>query len=295
MAHLQAVCEASPHLELSEDRAKVRRATPWPDQDTSRPRTVFCKGVPASASLDALLEYFGQFGAVNAVRFRRDANKERKNSIFVEFADEAVAKHVAQLKDQKYPGVEAALHFEPNAAYSRRKRTKKNQNDGGSASKKSQKGKRDERSALFEQGTVVGWTGAGGGLSRAALKELFEANAEEGTVRAVDCAAGASEGYVRLDNGVVAAFMIEKMRNDKVPIDGKVPELRILEGKEFEDYLSKMTLLEGIKTAPKKKKPKQKKNKNDGGEKGGKGKGKANKGKADAEEEESSNTNNKKE
>ncbi len=50
------------------------------------------------------------------------------------------------------------------------------------------------------------------------------------SVKSVDYVAGASEGLVRLENDVVASFMIAKMTGEKATVDGKHPELSVLEG-----------------------------------------------------------------
>lgn len=50
------------------------------------------------------------------------------------------------------------------------------------------------------------------------------------SVKSVDYVAGASEGLVRLENAVVASFMVAKMASEKALVDGKLPELSTLEG-----------------------------------------------------------------
>lgn len=82
---LVKVCQASPRLRVVGD-AKVTRSTPWPTEDTSSPRTVLVKNVPATAELDHLLTFFAAFGAVNAVRPRKGKDRQRKDSVWVEFA-----------------------------------------------------------------------------------------------------------------------------------------------------------------------------------------------------------------
>jgi hypothetical protein len=50
------------------------------------------------------------------------------------------------------------------------------------------------------------------------------------SVKSVDYVAGASEGLVRLENAVVASFMVAKMTSEKSLVDGKLPELSTIEG-----------------------------------------------------------------
>ncbi len=277
-AVLQEVCANSEALELSADRLKVRRAAPWPEHDTSRPRTVLARGVPATATLDQLLTYFATHGPVNAVRFRRNDAKERKDSVFVEFGSDATAAKVAALKQAEFaPGV--VFHFHTGQSYWQSKQGKgqKKKNGGaagaaGAAAGEGESKKRDEKSRLFEPGTIVHFSGIGTGLSRQALKEVFEQHVSvPGSVKFVDYANGATEGFVRLDNEIVASFMMEKMRGSNALVDGKEPALRALEtGPEFEAYLQKIAMFNELKSAPANKKHKGgrgKKDKQQGGKK----------------------------
>jgi hypothetical protein len=256
-AVIRDVCAHSTALELSPDGKKVRRAAPWPEHDTSRPRTIFARSVPPSASLDQLLAFFGAFGLVNAVRFRRKKEgKERKDSVFVEFASEqTAAKVVALQKASLSPGVDvlfqtAQSHWQENLAKRKRK-------EAEAAPAK----KRADPARAFEPGSIVHFSGIGTGLSRQALKEVFEQHVSvPGSVKFVDYNNGASEGYVRLDNEIIASFMTEKMRGAKALVDGKEPVLRVLaEGNEFDEYMQKLTLLDELKKGPANKKQKGKK------------------------------------
>lgn len=52
------------------------------------------------------------------------------------------------------------------------------------------------------------------------------------SVKSVDYVAGASEGLVRLENDVVASFMMAKIASEKALIDGLHPDLSLLEGEQ---------------------------------------------------------------
>lgn len=159
------VCSSSSVVQLSDDRLRVRRALPWPEQDTSRIRSVLARNVPVTASLDELLTFFGSLGPVNAVRFRRNELKERLDSVFVEFATEEAAAKVVQQKTAEFqPGV--MLLFDASTAGFDRDQKK--------AKPKEQQQKREEAPKLFEPGSVVRFKGIGTGLSKQALKEVFE-------------------------------------------------------------------------------------------------------------------------
>lgn len=162
-AVLEEVVAQSEALQLSEDKKRVKRATPWPEQDTSRVRSILARNVPVTATLDDLLAFFGKLAPVNAVRFRRNEAKERVDSVFVEFASEAAAAQVAGLKQAEYaPGHVVSLEATREAGDKDQKKGKKAQE------------KREEAPQLFEAGSVVRFKGIGTGLSKQALKEVFE-------------------------------------------------------------------------------------------------------------------------
>jgi hypothetical protein len=166
MAVLVDVCQESSSLQLSEDKTRVRRLAPWPEQDTSRSRSVFVRFVPITASLDELLAFFGKLGPVNAVRFRRNDEKQRLDSLFVEFASEDAAAKVVELKEIEYaPGVTMKI----GASLLGQEGEQKNKKTKPAAQQK-----RADAPKLFEQGSVVRFKAIGTGLSRQALKEVFE-------------------------------------------------------------------------------------------------------------------------
>ena len=166
---LQEVCEGSDVVQLSADRSRVRRRHPWPEVDTSRARSVLARGVPVSASLDELLVFFGTFGAVNAVRFRRNEAKERLDSVFVEFGSEADAAKVVAMKQTEFaPGTIVTFDASTVGVEKEKKNSKNNKKQ------QQQVEKREEVPKLFEPGSVVKFKGIGTGLSKQALKEVFE-------------------------------------------------------------------------------------------------------------------------
>lgn len=94
-AVIAAALEDSAELELSEDRAAVRRAKPLPEEDSSAARSVYVKGPFApDATLEALYDWAQRHGKVARVLMRRMrlGDKPFKGSCFFEFADEAGAK-----------------------------------------------------------------------------------------------------------------------------------------------------------------------------------------------------------
>ncbi|RYY32413.1 hypothetical protein EON62_05395 [archaeon] len=102
-ADIVEALQTSSMLELSDDKASVRRATPFSDvaPADADARTLYVKApFPSDMTLDSLQELFKQFGKVNHVYMRRTRGSSKegattgnlfKGSVFVEFATEEAA------------------------------------------------------------------------------------------------------------------------------------------------------------------------------------------------------------
>ncbi|KAK9366384.1 hypothetical protein V1509DRAFT_630199 [Lipomyces kononenkoae] len=94
-AIVDALCKSKELLEVSEDRAKVRRRIPLKqpapeEKATAFMSTVYVKGFgeETSTSQFDIENFFEGFGfGVRQVRLRRDADKKFKGSVFVEFSN----------------------------------------------------------------------------------------------------------------------------------------------------------------------------------------------------------------
>lgn len=129
---LAAAVENSEELELSGDRAAVRRVKPLPSEDDSDARTLYVKGrFHPDATLDQLLAFFAPYGKVNRVQMRRFTARRPvagegvaagtmesisgfKGSVFVEFA--TVEDAAAFLEKAKAGAVVNTLPAPPKAA-----------------------------------------------------------------------------------------------------------------------------------------------------------------------------------
>ena len=81
-------------VHLNEDNSKIKKASPLPEEDDSKARTIYAKGYPTDDSditIDFISQEFSKFGKVNLVKFRRDDAKAFKGSCFIEFSTEAEA------------------------------------------------------------------------------------------------------------------------------------------------------------------------------------------------------------
>lgn len=298
MSVLLAAISQSPHLTLTDDRARVKRSTPWPEADDGRSRSILAKGIPTSAELDPLLVFFARFGDVKAVRFRRGKDdRQRKKSVFVEYdTEETVKKILAQHsktefsdesqkyevhllnpndyfknkrksggggdnKKQKQKDKKRGNNNSNNDVGEEKKKDGGDDDDGAGGAKKKQRG----GGSQLEDGTVVHFEGIGVRLSRAALREVFEqhCNGNGEGVKSVDYAHGATEGYAVFSNEVQAAFFVEKMRTQNVEVDGKPCKARVLSAEETRKYEERVNMFQQLKKkGPRKGKGAQKKKQN---------------------------------
>lgn len=90
---IAAALSESKVVELSEDKASVRRIKSLPDEDTSKACTLYVKGFPINdpdVTIEAVAEEFGKFGEVKFVRFKKDPHTRAfQGSAFIEFGDPA--------------------------------------------------------------------------------------------------------------------------------------------------------------------------------------------------------------
>lgn len=94
-----ALSQPSEVIVLSDDKARVRRLHPIPEQKDTLERTLYVGGFPQTATLDELQAFFAEHAqGVQAIRFRRHKPSGAfKGSVFVEFAGEGEAGRFAGL------------------------------------------------------------------------------------------------------------------------------------------------------------------------------------------------------
>ena len=94
-AVIAAAIRDSDEVILSPDGMKIRRANALPEEDMSKPRTLYVKGYPTddvTITIDTIAEQFGVYGKVCMVRVRKDEHKKFKDSCFIEYANEESVK-----------------------------------------------------------------------------------------------------------------------------------------------------------------------------------------------------------
>jgi len=84
----------SPSLVLNEDGTMIKRKNPLPEEDTSLARTVYTKGWTPGISIEEIEDAVTPYGKVLCVRIRKFLDKKPKDSAFIEFETDEVAKKV---------------------------------------------------------------------------------------------------------------------------------------------------------------------------------------------------------
>ena len=100
---ISAALENSTIVTLNEDKTKLKKTTALPEEDTSKPRTVYAKGYPLddeSITIESITEQFSTYGQVSLVKLRRDDHKKFKGSCFIEFTTEEDAKKCVLLANE---------------------------------------------------------------------------------------------------------------------------------------------------------------------------------------------------
>jgi hypothetical protein len=91
---------ASSSVVVSEDKNRIRRTVPLPENDTSQARTLYVKGYPVEdpdVSIESIAESFSTYGNINLVRIRKDhVTRAFKGSVFIEFDNEDSVKTACQ-------------------------------------------------------------------------------------------------------------------------------------------------------------------------------------------------------
>ena len=115
----------SESLVLSEDKKRVRRATPLPSTIDIDERSIYAKGFPiveGETTIESVTALFSKFGEVRSVRFRRVPKTHLfKGSVFVEFGTKDEATAVLD-KEVKLSEDGEALILESKQGYIERKK-----------------------------------------------------------------------------------------------------------------------------------------------------------------------------
>ena len=211
----------------------IKRCNPLPSADDSQTRTVYAAGFPTAAepSIEAVAEFFAQYGEVLLTRVRRDrTTKVADGTVFVEFkAAESVAKVIAAFAsdagvtfgDAKLSAVLPLTEFL-------------------AASRKASKGKKESSSkrkrepeaakpAPFEAGLFLAVANIGEGVSFGDIKAALSAKAKPAFVAFED---GEDTATARFHDAAGAKATLDHVEAEGVEIGGKKVTLTVIAGEE---------------------------------------------------------------
>ncbi|XP_067001190.1 la protein homolog [Anabrus simplex] len=233
-------------MEVDVENKKLRRSPdrPLPIQNEDRrkelmSRTVYVKGFPLDVTLDTLLEYFAQFGAIDNVNMRAYRDKEKntflfKGSVFVMFNSKEKAEEFVKMESVKYQDTELIKKWQ--TVYVEEKRKQREEMKQSKIAAGGQK-KQEETDQGFRKGSVMHLKGIPGDTEREDIrKKLTDLGAE---VAYINYDKGDTESWVRLQGEDSIKDFIEKLNESKFELGGADIEVRALEGEEEATFLEK--------------------------------------------------------
>jgi len=196
-----------------------------------------------------MAELFKEFGKVLSVRIRRTKEKKPKGSSFIEFSTPEEAK-AAVAATTKVGDVELIKYIKSD--YTQLKKQKKqdfkkrkadkNENDQdeekGNGKKQKKENGKDEEEKKHPKGVLLRFKGIGDGVTREILKDIF---GKYGDIAFVDFSQNEVEGIIRFKEPESSVKAIADIKDSKVEIGSKVPELSLLQEEEEEAYWKKLT------------------------------------------------------
>jgi len=237
-------------LEIDEEKKKIRRAKPLPENLTEfdtiiKQNTVYVKGFPTDLNLDTLISFFETYGKVLQVFMRRfPSTKQFKGSVFVTFGSNEELKAFLDTAEIKYQ--DQVLQRETQEDYIKRKGPELEKHKSAKLSKEQQKEElrkqklEAEEAFLKEQkvlNAILHLKGLNSEGTRESIKELFDNHAQ---VRFVDYNKGNPEAFVRFakenDAKEALAKALEASGTNEIVLKEAKLECRVLEGEEEAEY-----------------------------------------------------------
>eukprot|EP01035_Chromulina_nebulosa_P017798 gene17798-23406_t len=239
-------------ITLDEDRTRVRRLNPLPEDDTSKPKTLYVKGFPVEepiVTIDEITEIFSVYGDIAIVRLRRDETKKFKGSCFIEFVDkEGMLAAIAAANVEGKEGVQISYKGTPflcvlslenwlgnRAAKRSRKKQERRTVDDNNNSSTSVGDKRKREETDYTSGLIVKLSDI---PSDSSLFQLKEALKEVANVKFVDFKPGDNFAFVRLASTEDTDKLLKAAETD-LSI-GKVTGILLVDDEEVE-YWKKIT------------------------------------------------------
>jgi len=228
-------------IEISEDRLKLRRhpERPLPEQNEETrkeciTRTAYVKGFPLEAEMSELIEFFDNYDKVVNIVMRKYMDKPTKvykfkGSVFVTFQKKEQCEEFMKKEEIEYKDVKLIKMWQDDYYASKK----------GEREEKKQK-KIDEKPApkiTLPKGAVIFFEGCSDKITRELIKEAVSNLDAE--VAYIDYTKGDSKGYIRLSEENSAKSLIDKLENNKLKIDDEEACVRLIEGDEETEYLTK--------------------------------------------------------
>lgn len=224
-------------LEISEDRAKVRRnpSHPLPERNEETrkeiiSRTAYVKGFSTDLEMPELLEFFKPYDKVSHIVIRKYLDKpnklyKSKGSIFVTFqTKDQCASFLSQ--DVKYNDTELITKWQCD--YYADKKTERQE--------KKVKNSKPELTISLPKGAVLRLTGIPAEVTRDVIKEQIESLG--GEVAFIDFRKGDADGYVRLTTENAAQAVVEKAEEGTIKLADESVAIKPLEGEEEVEFLN---------------------------------------------------------
>lgn len=260
-------------LEVSEDGKKIRRsaAKPVPESNKEHQQkldelSVYVKGFPPTATIDELLEFFGQFGqCINVFMRRYPKTHKFKGSVFATFATKEEADAFLAKEDVKFNELELTRSMKTD--YVARKKQERQARLDEKAKKKAANNEAAGGGDAAEEpeapeivlGCILRVKGLG---EKTTWESLKQALAPYAAVAFVDYSRGQPEAVLRfVEEGSAQAVLAKlKAQGEGLKIDGNDVTAEALEGDDEVEYWKKLTAAK-----------RDKKNRFKGGQRGNKG------------------------
>jgi len=245
-----AKCE-SQLLEVSEDKAKIRRSVELPlpefnDEYKKKltERTAYAKGFPKDEALDDILKFLKEYGPVDSCIKRNYLDKATKkhcfkNSCFIIFKDVELCKKFIEAESIKYNDVElirkwqADYFAEKKQEYEERKNKKNKKANGKPAEEK------ESPPMTVPEKSVVKFTGiqADDNISREDIKEKL-VEVHQADIQFIDFSKGLLEGYIRFVKENAGEELLAKLPEEGLSVGNSKLAFTLVDGEDLKKYLA---------------------------------------------------------
>ncbi|XP_028991864.1 lupus La protein [Betta splendens] len=240
-------------LELSEDKTKVRRSLnkPLPEvndeyKDALKHKSVYIKGFPLNITLDEILEWLNDKGAIENIQMRRNLQRQFKGSVFICFDTEESSKKFLERSDIKTFKDNEMLVLSREDYHAKKAEERKQFKAETKAKARQEKAQQQkdveekEMGLLLDEqtGCLLKFSGELVNVSREDFHQLFSGH---GKIKWVDFTRGAKEGTLLFDGNAKEAFdKAVEANGGELKIKDNSVAWQVLEGEEEKEVLKKI-------------------------------------------------------